>query len=89
MGKAIESDIEKWRRDVEGYNPMADSGEVSSFDKLWHNVLTKIGKRKSISQKEKRAMEIFLEHNFPDYLMAYLLDRTLQEVRLELEQEKG
>ncbi len=84
-GRRINSDIDRWRRDVEGYNAFADDGGVTKFDRLWHGILRLVNIRKPFSSREIQLIKECQQMKYQDYLIAYLLSRTLQEVRLEIE----
>lgn len=84
-GVRIKSDVPTWRREVVGYNPLADKGSVSTFDVLFDRCLRFFKVRESFNERECQLLRILKDCSYPHHLIAYLFSRSLQEIRLELQ----
>lgn len=88
-GVRIKSDVATWRREVIGYNPLSDRGVVSTFDVVADRCLRFFKVRQSFTEREHKLLSTLRDWSYPHHLIAYLLSRSLQEIRLELQRING
>lgn len=83
--EGITEDIARWRLKVGGYNPFTDkSGALSKSDIFINSFLEFFGIRKPFSNREDEVLIELKVNEYTDAMIAFLLDRSLQEIRIRL-----
>ena len=81
----ITEDISNWRLTVSGYNPLVDkSGMISKFDIWLNSLFMTFGMRKVFSVREDEVVIELKANQYSDPMIAFFLERSLQEVRIRL-----